>query len=83
MAGEGLDRLTRDLFEAIERKEYPYWTAYLQVMEPKDAETYQWNIFDMTKVWPHGDYPLIPFGKLTLARIVSLLFPFPSFFWSA
>lgn len=71
VAGTDPDHNIRDLFEAIERKEFPTWTAYLQVMDPKDAETYRWNIFDMTKIWPHADYPLIPFGKLTLNRNVS------------
>jgi catalase len=35
-------------------------------MTPEEAEKYRWNIFDMTKVWPHGDFPLRQFGKLTL-----------------
>jgi catalase len=71
VAGTDPDHNIRDLFEAIERKEFPTWTAYLQVMDPKDAETYRWNIFDTTKVWPHADYPLIPFGKITLNKNVS------------
>ncbi|KAF1983343.1 catalase-domain-containing protein [Aulographum hederae CBS 113979] len=66
LAGENPNALTQDLFEAIERKEYPTWKLYVQVMEPEDAETYRWNPFDMTKVWPHADYPLRPVGKLTL-----------------
>lgn len=66
MAGENPDYMLQDLFEAIERKDYPSWTAYVQVMSPEDATKYRWNIFDMTKVWPHADYPLRPFGKLTL-----------------
>jgi len=37
-------------------------------MPEKDAENYKWNIFDVTKVWPHGDYPLIPVGKLILNK---------------
>ena len=40
----------------------------MQIMPFKDAETYRFNPFDLTKVWPHGDYPLIPVGKLTLDR---------------
>ncbi|KAI9745720.1 MAG: hypothetical protein M1818_001256 [Claussenomyces sp. TS43310] len=68
VAGENPDHHVADLFEAIERKEYPTWTAYVQVMDPKEAETYRWNIFDMTKVWPKSDYPLRPFGKLTLNK---------------
>jgi catalase len=71
VAGENPDHNTQDLFEAIERKEFPSWTAYVQVMDPKEAETYRWNIFDMTKVWPHKDFPMRPFGKMTLNRNVS------------
>lgn len=41
-------------------------------MDPKEAETYKWNIFDMTKVWPHKDYPLRQIGVLTMNRNVSL-----------
>lgn len=40
-------------------------------MTPEQAEGHRWNIFDMTKVWPHADFPLIPFGKLELNRNVS------------
>jgi len=71
LAGENPDHHQQDLFEAIERKDYPSWTAYVQVMEPKDAETYRFNVFDMTKVWPHADYPMRPFGKITLDKNVS------------
>lgn len=70
VAGEDPDHNVRDLFDAIERKDYPTWTAYLQVMNSEEAENYRWNIFDMTKVWPHKDYPLRQFGKLTLDRNV-------------
>ncbi|WYZ46145.1 hypothetical protein EsH8_IX_000370 [Colletotrichum jinshuiense] len=68
IAGENPDYHTADLFNAIEKGEFPSWNVYFQVMEPKDAEKYRWNIFDMTKVWPHSDYPLIPVGKLTLNK---------------
>jgi len=68
LAGENPDSHAEDLYNAIDRGDYPSWTLYVQVMEPKDAETYRWNIFDMTKVWPHADYPLQPVGKLTLNR---------------
>ncbi|RDW63355.1 catalase [Coleophoma cylindrospora] len=60
LAGEQPDYLTQDLFDAIERGDFPVWTLYLQVMDPQEAETYRWNIFDMTKVWSHKDYPLQP-----------------------
>ncbi|RFU30492.1 hypothetical protein B7463_g5863, partial [Scytalidium lignicola] len=65
LAGSDPDYHARDLYEAIERGDYPTWTLFIQIMDPKEAETYRWNIFDMTKVWPHADYPLVPVGKLT------------------
>lgn len=58
----------RDLFAAIERKEFPKWRFCVQVMPERDAETYRWNPFDLTKVWPHKDYPLIDVGILELNR---------------
>jgi catalase len=66
----------KDLYDAIEQKNYPTWTAYLQIMDPKEAETYRYNIFDMTKIWPHADYPLVPFGKLILNENVCTAFQF-------
>ena len=58
----------RDLFEAIEKGDFPKWKFQIQVMPEKDAETYRWNPFDLTKVWPHADYPLIDVGILELNR---------------
>ena len=58
----------RDLFEAIENGDFPRWTAYVQIMPEEEANTYHINPFDLTKVWPHGDYPLIEFGVLELNR---------------
>lgn len=63
--------MIQDLFKAIEKGDYPVWDVYVQVMDPKEAEGYKWNIFDMTKVWPHKDFPLREIGKLTLNRNVS------------
>jgi catalase len=68
IAGEDPDYHTRHLFEAIARGEYPRWTFSVQVMPEVEAETYRWNPFDLTKVWPHGDYPLIEVGVLELNR---------------
>jgi catalase len=66
----GVDResFQRDLFDAIERGEYPQWRVCVQVMPEADAETYHINPFDLTKVWPHGDYPLIEVGIMELNR---------------
>lgn len=58
----------RDLFEAIERGEYPQWRMMIQVMPETDAERTPYNPFDLTKVWPHGDYPLMEVGILELNR---------------
>ncbi|RYZ99657.1 MAG: catalase, partial [Moraxellaceae bacterium] len=58
----------RDLFERIENGNFPKWKLYVQVMEEKDAYDYPINPFDLTKVWPHGDFPLIEVGELCLNR---------------
>ena len=68
LAGEDGDYHRRDLFEAIARGEYPSWTLKMQIMPFDDAATYRFNPFDLTKVWPHGDYPLHDVGRLTLDR---------------
>lgn len=72
IAGENPDFLIQDLFEAIENGNYPVWNVYVQVMDAAQAEKYRWNIFDMTKVWPHADFPLRQIGRLTLNRNVSI-----------
>ncbi|KAL1869173.1 hypothetical protein VTK73DRAFT_3342 [Phialemonium thermophilum] len=74
MASDNPDWNTQDLFEAIQRGEYPSWTVYVQVLTPEQAEKFRWNIFDLTKVWPHGDVPLRPVGKFTLNRNVENYF---------
>ena len=66
----GADRESnqRDLFDAIERGDFPKWTMYIQVMPEPAAETSPYHPFDLTKVWPHGDYPLIEVGEFELNR---------------
>lgn len=66
----GMDREShqRDLFEAIERGEFPKWAMYVQVMTEQQALEYKENPFDITKVWSHKDFPLIPVGVLELNR---------------
>jgi catalase len=71
IAGEDGDYHQRDLYTAIERGEFPSWTLKMQVMPFDEAKTYRFNPFDLTKVWPHGDYPLIEVGRLTLNRNVT------------
>ena len=58
----------KDLFESIERGEFPKWTFYVQVMPEAEADKHWYNPFDLTKVWPHADYPLIEVGELELNR---------------
>ena len=68
LAGSDGDYHTRDLYFAIERGEYPSWTLKMQIMPFEEAKTYRFNPFDLTKVWPHGDYPLLEVGRMTLDR---------------
>ncbi len=68
IAGEKPDYHRQDLFEAIRDGDFPSWTLYMQIMPFEDAKTYRFNPFDLTKVWPHGDYPLIKVGTMTLNR---------------
>jgi catalase len=58
----------RDLFDSIAKGDFPKWRLEVQIMPEKDAETYRWNPFDLTKVWPHADYPQIEVGILELNR---------------
>lgn len=68
LASEDPDYGLRDLFNAIANGKYPSWTFYIQVMTFDQAEHFKFNPFDLTKVWPHKEYPLIPVGKLVLNR---------------
>jgi catalase len=68
------DHATRDLFEAIERKEYPSWTVSVQIMTPRQAEEYPFDPFDVTKVWYKSDFPLIELGRMTLNKNVKNYF---------
>jgi catalase len=66
--GTDPDHATGDLYTAIERGDYPSWTLQVQIMKPEDANDYRFDIFDVTKVWPHGDYPPIEVGRMVLNR---------------
>jgi catalase len=72
----GTDRETshRDLYESIERKAFPRWTLYVQIMPEAEAATYHVNPFDLTKVWSKKDYPLIEVGVMELNRNVDNFF---------
>jgi catalase len=71
LAGVDGDYHRRDLFNSIKKGDFPSWTLKMQIMPFEDAKTYRFNPFDLTKVWPHKDYPLIEVGKLTLDRNVT------------
>jgi catalase len=58
----------RDLYDSIENGDNPKWTLSIQVMPEAEADSYHINPFDLTKVWPHGDYPLIEVGEMELNR---------------
>ncbi|MBN2171477.1 MAG: catalase [Candidatus Krumholzibacteriota bacterium] len=66
----GTDREShqRDLFESIEKGRFPRWRLMIQVMPEAEAETTPYNPFDLTKVWPHGDYPVMEVGVMELNR---------------
>jgi catalase len=68
LVGRDRESNQRDLYESIEKGEFPRWKLFVQIMEEKDANTYHINPFDLTKVWPHGDYPLIEVGYFELNR---------------
>jgi catalase len=59
----------KELYDAIGRGERPSWTVKVQVMPEKDARSYRHNPFDLTKVWPYADYPLVTIGKMVLDRV--------------
>ena len=59
----------KDLYDAIERGDFPSWTVKVQLMPEADAATYRIDPFDLTKVWNYRDYPLIPIATLTLNRL--------------
>jgi catalase len=71
MAAADGDCHQRDLYDSIKVGDFPSWTLKMQIMPFEDAKTYRFNPFDLTKVWPHGDYPLVEVGRLTLDRNVS------------
>jgi catalase len=68
MVREDPDAHRRDLRSAIAGGEHPEWTLTVQLMPFEEADEYRFNPFDLTKVWPHGDYPEIEVGRLVLDR---------------
>lgn len=68
LAGENPDYHTEDLFNAIEKGDFPSWKLYVQIMPLEDADTYRFDPFDVTKIWSQKDYPLIEVGRMVLDR---------------
>jgi catalase len=68
MVAQDTDFHLRDLRQAIKRGEHPSWTVQVQIMLFDEAADYRFNPFDLTKVWPHADYPPINIGRFTLNR---------------
>ena len=68
ITGANADSSRSDLWDAIERGDFPIWDVYVQIMPFDEAETYRWNPFDLTKTWSHKDYPLVKVGYFELNR---------------
>jgi catalase len=68
LVGHDRESSQRDLFDSIENKDFPRWKLFVQIMPEKEAGSYHLNPFDLTKVWPHKDYPEIEVGVLELNR---------------
>jgi len=68
LVGKDRESHQRDLFESIENGDFPKWNVKIQVMTKEQAKNAPFNPFDLTKVWPHGDYPLIDVGVVELNR---------------
>lgn len=62
------DCATRDLYNAIARGEHPSWRLEVQIMTPEQAQKYRFDPFDITKIWPHADFPPIDVGRMVLNR---------------
>ena len=68
LVGKDRESHQRDLLESIDKRNFPKWDMKIQVMPEKDAAKCSFNPFDLTKVWPHGDYPLIDVGVMELNK---------------
>ncbi|SFC74321.1 catalase [Pseudoalteromonas denitrificans] len=66
IVGKDRESHQKDLFEAIENNEFPKWALKVQIMPEADAKKVRYNPFDLTKIWPHKDYPLIDVGIMEL-----------------
>ncbi|SIS78469.1 catalase [Insolitispirillum peregrinum] len=66
--GKDRESHQRDLYDSIEKGDFPRWTLHIQIMPEAEASKVPYNPFDLTKIWPHKDYPLIEVGVLELNR---------------
>ena len=69
LKGKDPDYAQRDLVDAISKGDFPKWALKIQVMTDEQAKKFKWNPFDVSKVWPHSDYPLIDVGTMELNEI--------------
>ncbi len=74
MKGMDADWAQRDLVDAIDNGDFPKWDVKIQVMTEEETQTFRWNPFDVTKIWPQGEFPLIDVGTLELNQIPSNFF---------
>jgi catalase len=68
LIGKDRESHQRDLYESLEKGDYPQWTMYVQIMPEVEAAICPYHPFDLTKIWPHADYPLIEVGVMELNR---------------
>ena len=69
MKGQDADWAQRDLVDAIDRGDFPQWNVKVQIMTEEQAQNWYFNPFDLTKVWPHGEFPLQDLGVLELNQV--------------
>ena len=69
MRTQDMDHSQRDLVDAIDNGDFPKWDVKIQVMTEEEAKTFRWNPFDLSKIWPHAEFPLIDVGEIELNHI--------------
>ena len=74
MKGMDADWAQRDLVDAIDNGDFPKWDLKIQVMTEEETQTFRWNPFDVTKIWPQSDFPLIDVGVLELNEVPNNFF---------
>jgi len=69
LKGTDPDYAQRDLVNAIENGDFLKYALKIQIMSLEEAGNFKWNPFDLTKVWPHTDFPLMDVGEIELDEI--------------